>query len=407
MILLTPVIVSLFLLLIATSYYRDSVYQLASIVAFFGHVFVGIVLIPRAPYTWDTGAFHEVALGITQGEFISGSTAVQTFGTIQGFFYIFFPSQPETMSIINGLFAVLLAIPILTLCRQLYPFFIDEQYGVMALVLFLPLPFFILSVPMRDAFSVLVFFILISITIKTIQTKKAVLVAVGILLWGLLNLLRAELSFVFVLGLISAVGYTLFRKVKIDVSLTKMAASLCVIGAIGIGLFAEFLYNLDRANAEVTWRTQGGAAYLEGMEYSSWFDVLLVAPIRALYFQFAPFPVHIEQVFHLLGFAMTPVIIILFVSATRSLYHCDRDNTVAVFLVVVYLAGITGYGLINSNFGTNVRHRIVFDFMLVIFAAPVLKKWELQIRRRLSETPEYDSETNKENNKAEQLESRV
>ena len=402
-----PTIVAAFLLLIITSYYRDDIYQLAAIVSFVGHVFVGLVLVPRTPYGWDIGNFHTVALGIPQGEFISASTTVQTFGTIQGLLYIFFPSQPETMSIFNGLFAVLLVIPVVYLCRQLYPSLGDEQYGVMGLVLFLPLPFYILSIPMRDALSVLLFFSLLALSVKVLQTKKVILVSIGILLWGLLNLIRPELSFIFVLGFVAGITFILSKKVRVKFSLTKVVAMLGAVGVLGIGLFAEFLYDLDRANAEVAWRAQGGAVYLEGMEYSSWFDFILVAPIRALYFQFAPFPVHIEQVFHLLGFTMTPIIIILFVSAIRSLYHCDRNDTVAVFLIVVYLAGITGYGLINSNFGTNVRHRIVFDFMLVVFAAPVLKKWELQIRRRLSVTPEHDNETNNDNHKAEQLDSRV
>jgi len=405
--LIFPTIVAFFLLLIITSYYRDSIFQIASVLAFFAHVFVAVVLLPLTPYGWDIGNFHTVAVGIPQGEFISASTTVQSFGTIQGFLYIFFPSQPETMAIFNGLFAVVIVIPAVYLCRQLYPTLVDQQYGVMGLILFLPLPFYILSLPMRDALSVLLFFALLALGVQLIRTKKLLLLSVGILLWNLQYLIRPELALVLLLGFVAAIMFTLAKNIDLDFSISKISIMLATIGALGIALFAEFLYNLDRANAELTWRAQGGAVYLEGMEYASWFDFILVAPIRALYFQFAPFPVHIEQVFHLLGFTMTPIIIILFVSAIRSLYHCDRNDTVAVFLVVVYLAGITGYGVINSNFGTNVRHRIVFDFMLVVFAAPVLKKWELQIRRWLSVTPEHSDETNTENNKAEQLESRV
>lgn len=403
----SPIVVALLLLLFIVSYYGDRVYQVAAAIAFAGHVFISVILVPIVPYSWDIGQFHEVALGIEAGELVSASSTVASFGTVQGLFYVLFPSQPETMGVFNGLFAVLVAIPVLFLCKRLYPALDGPQHGVMALVLFLPLPFFLLSVPMRDALSVLTFLSILALAVQIFHTRNVLLAIPLIPLWGMLFLFRPELALVFLVGVVAAIGVKIMRAVKLDISLPALTAGLGVLGVLGVGLFAEFMYSLERANAELAYRASGGAVYLDGMQYSSWFDFILVAPTRALYFQFAPFPLHVEQVFHLLAFTMTPVVIVLFVSAARSLYTVEYNETVAVLLVVVYVAGISGYGLINSNFGTNVRHRIVFDFLLVVMAAPVIKRWELRVREWLGVVPSDSGEYNEQQREAEKLDRHV
>lgn len=399
----SPILVALLLLLLITKYYGNTVYRIAAVIAFLGHVFVSLIVVPLAPYGWDIGNFHEVAIAFTSGEFASASSTVTAFGTFQGLLYVFFPSQPETIAIFNGLFAILVFLPISYLCKQLYPKLPETQYGVMILVLFLPLPFYLMSLPMRDALSVLLFFSVLALGVRSLFTRNALLAFTGIPLWGMTFLMRPELALVLVLGFTAAVGVHLIRTVELDLSLTGLTAMLGVIGLLGVGLFAEFMYSLERANLELSSRARGGAVYLEGMQYSSWFDFLLVAPTRAIYFQFAPFPLHVDQIFHLLAFIMTPIVIVLFISAVRSLYECEYDETVAVLLVVVYLAGITGYGLINSNFGTNVRHRIIFEFLLILMAAPVIKRWELYVREWLRVVPRYRSQHEKEQRKTEKL----
>jgi hypothetical protein len=273
----------------------------------------------------------------------------------------------------------------------------------MVLVLFLPLPFFLLSVPMRDALSVLTFFSILALAVQILHTRNVLLALPLIPFWGMLFLFRPELALVFFVSIVAAIGVKVMRAVELNISLPALTAGLGVLGVLGVGLFAEFIYSLERANAELAYRASGGAVYLDGMQYSSWFDFILVAPTRALYFQFAPFPLHVEQVFHLLTFTMTPVVIVLFVSAARSLYNVEYNETVAMLLVVVYLAGVSGYGLINSNFGTNVRHRIVFDFLLVVIAAPVVKRWELRVCQWLGVVPSDSGEYNEQQREAEKL----
>lgn len=403
----SAVLVTLFLLLLVTKWYGDRLYQLAALLAFFGHLFVSIVVLPRLPYTWDIGKFHEVATGIVSGELVAASSTVATYGTFQGLLYVFFPSQPETAAVVNGLFAVLVYIPIAYLHRSLYPWMSEHNYGVMALILYLPLPFLFFSLPMRDALSVFSFLSFLALGVYALRERNVAIGLTMVPLWAMIFLLRPELGLVGLLGFGAAGSVDLIRALELELSIPSLAIVLGGLGALGFGLFAEVLYSFERVNAELAYRARGGAVYLNGMQYSSWFDFLLAAPGRALYFLFTPFPLHVESVFHLLSFTAAPIVIVLFISAVRSLYECEFDERVAVLLIVVFLTGSAGYGAINSNFGTGVRHRVTFEFILVIVAAPVIARWELLVREWLGVVPRHRGEHNEKQRETQKLDGHV
>lgn len=396
-------LVAFLLLLLATQYYGNQTYRIAAIIAFVCHVFVSLVVIPRVPYGWDIGQFHQTAVEIASGTFTGGSSTVSSFGALQGLVYTVFTAQPGTLGVFNGLFAVLVYIPVADLATRLYPTRNKRLIGLMLIILFAPLQFLFLSVPMRDSLTVLVFFTLLAIGTRAIQSKRSLIGFIAIPLWGMLFQLRPEFGLITLLGFVAALLVRTLQTMTVEVSLASLTAVLGIVGALGFGAFAELLYSFQSVNAELAGRSHGGAVYLDGMQYTSWFDFLLAAPARAIYFQFAPFPLHVESVFHLLGFSMTPFLIILFVAAIRSLSRCETDHTVVIVLGIVYLAGIVGYGTINSNFGTNVRHRIVFDFLLVIFALPVIQRWELLLREWLGIVPRQRRENDKKQGETEEL----
>jgi hypothetical protein len=397
------VVVSFFLLITVLKLYGDAFYLTAAIFAFIGHIIVSFALIQAVPYTWDIGAFHQTTLTILSGELPIESSTVASFSGVQSILYSIFSSQPTTIGAFNGILAILLFIPIRYLCQQLYPRISDDHYGVMMLVLFLPLPFFLLSVPMRDTFTIFLFFSLIAIALRALLSRQPLLAIPLVPLWGMLFLLRPELALISLLGGIAATITEGLRGMGSDISAPKLGIALSPLGAIGFGLFAGLLYPFAAVNAELATRSRGGAVYLDGMQYTSWFDFLFALPGRAFYFQFAPFPLHVESAFHLLAFSATPIVIVLFVSAARSLYEGKCDETVAVLLVVVYLAGIAGYGAINSNFGTNVRHRIAFEFLLVIMAAPVIRRWELTVRKWIGVVPGHHSQSHEQERETEEF----
>ncbi|TKX35071.1 hypothetical protein EXE51_16225 [Halorubrum sp. CGM5_25_10-8B] len=403
----SAVLVALFLLLLITKWHGDRLYRFAALPAFFGHLFISIIVLPRLPYTWDIDQFHDVASAFVSGELVSTSSTVATYGTFQGLLYVFFPSEPVTAAVFNGLFAVLVYIPVAYLYRSLYPWMSDHSYGVMALILYLPLPFLFFSLPMRDALSAFSFISLLALGVYALRGRDAAVGLTMVPLWGMVFLLRPELGLVGLIGFGAAGSVKLIRSLGLELSIPSLAVVLGGLGALGFGLFAGVLYSFEAVNAELAYRAKGGAVYLDGMQYSSWFDFLLAAPGRAIYFIFTPFPLHVESVFHLLAFTATPIVIVLFVSAIRSLYECEFDETVAVLLVVVFLAGSAGYGAINSNFGTGVRHRMTLEFILVIVAAPVISRWELLVGEWLGVVPRHGGEHDEQQRKAQKLDCHV
>jgi hypothetical protein len=401
------VAVSFVFLQVIIKYYDDRVYQRAAILAFSGHIAISVIILPRLPYQWDIGEFHQVATEIATGASASSSITVNTFSTFQALLYVIFAPRIEIVAIFNSLFAVLVAIPVAYLAKALYVSKKREPTAVILATLFLPLPFLFLSIPMRDSLSVLLFFAFLGYCTCAIKRYTPYRALAAIPLWGMLYLLRPELGLIVALGVVTAMSTEALNRYDISLSPQLFTFILGGIGCLGFGLFAELVYSFDQINDILNRRTRGGATYLEGMEYGSWFDFLLAVPTRGIYFQFAPFPLHVESIFHLLGLVDSVLLIILFVSAVRSLYRCSYDETVAVFLIVVYLAGIVGYGSINGNFGTNVRHRIVFDFMLVIFASPVLQSWWSRVRTWFGVTPSQSSHKDEQKRETQELDRRI
>jgi hypothetical protein len=145
-------------------------------------------------------------------------------------------------------------------------------------------------------------------------------------------------------------------------------------GAVAV-LVNPSLVPLDRLSYLASHRAHDDAAYLVGSGYQHTTDLLLAAPGRALYFQFAPFPLHVADPIDGLAAIASVVLVVLAVAALRSVSELRLRRPVAALLAVVYLLGLAGYGLGDSNFGTTVRHRIAFSFLLCVFAAPVLDRW--------------------------------
>jgi len=249
-------------------------------------------------------------------------------------------------------------------------------------LLFLPFPFLFNSLPMRDALDT--GRSNAPLHLRASDHRPSVLVgAYRAAALGTTVLLREELALLILLGVVGALLVAAVRRVvDEDVSLCSLALSSVPVGICGFALFAV-LFPVDALNARLQYRAMGGAAYLEFMRYESWLDVLLAAPVRAIYFQFAPFPLHVTSTFDLVAILSLPLLIALAVTAYRSIQAVETDSLVEILLGIVYVGGIVGYGLIDSNFGTTIRHRSVFVFLLAVFSAPILESWYRSLRQRV------------------------
>lgn len=386
---------------IAAQYRRRSYWILGSI-ALAAHLAVGFYVVPRLPYNWDILNFHSAAMAILGGGFPGHSTTVAAFGTFQAILYIVFEPRVEVMTAFSSLFAVLLPLPACYVATKLYPSAVVSTRGLLAVILFIPTPFFFMGLPMRDSFSVLVAFSIVALVVYAYDAREVWPVVVSLPALGMLFLVRPELALIVAMGGASgAVVFTLNTLFNRHIPLRVVSVAIAPVGLVGAYLGSR-LFPFERLAAEAAWRAQGGAAYLEWIEYESATDMALTAPTRAIFFQFAPFPLQVDTAFHALPLVTFPLLVVCTVGAYRSLTACRLDTVVATTVLVVYLGGVVGYGIVTSNFGTSVRHRMMFTYLLVVFAAPVIERWERLLTERFGvrekderDEPEQPKETQK------------
>lgn len=409
---LGSILVACVLLLIVLALYDNPMYRRLAPIAFVLHLGVGLLLVPRLPYRWDIGNFHDAAMALLQGSLPESSGTVASFGAFQTIFYYVFEPVVEVMTVFNSLLAVLIPIPAYYLARNLYPYAVSSSEGrvrplsdtsvegVTVLILFLPAPFLFMTLPMRDTLSTLLLFTILALIVVALSKRHIWPLTLATPLFGMLFLIRPELGAILVLGIGATVIVQFINAIlSRNISFPTLVAVLSPIGVAGFLLFTE-MYPVDSLESMRSWRAQGGAAYLDWMGYDTWIDVIVVAPVRAIYFQYAPFPTQIESVFQLLGMVGLPLSILLTVAAYRSFMRCRLDQRVFALLITVYLTGIIGYGLINSNFGTAIRHRVPFEYMLVVFAAPAIERWSVSFMKWRRQWPRYYSDNKKHRNES-------
>jgi len=365
---------------IGTMWYGNRTYRNLGYVAIVGHAFIGVVILHLLAYTWDLSQFHRAALAFLAGQPIRASSPVSAFGTFQALFYMVFGAHPIVISIVNGTLAVISVWFIRCLACHLYPE-LDRDTLLVAVALFTPLPFLFLSIPIRESLTTFCFLLTLGLTaVSLVENRYWFMLPIGPL-YGALYVLRPELALLAVLGGAVAAAVKAFNGIAREpVTPPLVAGVAAIIGLFGFVLFFD-RFPVSRLNSALSTRATGGAAYLESMHYDGMLDVVLAAPIRAIFFQFAPFPLHITSSFDFLAAATVPFLVFLLVAGYWSIRRLEVHPVVLSLLLTVYIGGIVGYGLIDSNFGTAVRHRIPFEFLLIIFAAPAFANMERSIRR--------------------------
>ncbi|MFC4987193.1 hypothetical protein [Saliphagus infecundisoli] len=381
---------------------RSRLYGYAGGVALAGHLLLAVVVLPLVPYDWDIDLFHTAAVAILSGADPNLLSPVDAFATVQALLYAAFGADPTVLAVVNGLLAVLIPLPLCYVARRLYAP-LESTDGLLVVLLFFPFPFLFNTLPMRDALSTLLAVALLAVCVRVIADGRRRWALPAPALWVAVFLLREELALLILLGAGGALLVAVVRKIAgREIPLRSLALATIPVGVCGFALFSA-LFPVDALDARVQYRAIGGGAYLESMRYESWLDVVLAAPVRAIYFQFAPFPLHVDSAFDLAAVLSLPLLVALVVIAYRSLRAVEADSAVAVFLLVVYGGGVVGYGLIDSNYGTTIRHRSIFVFLLAVLGAPVLESWYRSLRRYLEETVDQHRQGDEHQHEAQEL----
>ena len=126
--------------------------------------------------------------------------------------------------------------------------------------------------------------------------------------------------------------------------------------------------------------SKGNAQYPDMLIPKTTNEVLYKAPLRLIYFTYAPFPWDVKKYNHLLG--MLDGFLYIFLTY---LMFCNRKNIwsdpALRIIFLIFLSYILTYGISVGNFGTGIRHRAKFAVMFIIFVAPLLPKFIFSIKK--------------------------
>ncbi|RPH98702.1 MAG: hypothetical protein EHM72_12600 [Calditrichaeota bacterium] len=127
-------------------------------------------------------------------------------------------------------------------------------------------------------------------------------------------------------------------------------------------------------------RAEGKSVYLPDMQYQSLFDLIRYLPIRFIYFTFGPFLWNVYSAPMLLS-AIEGMLILVFFCLTIVYFYKKPINlnlSAQWFLLLFCLLGLMANALVDSNFGTSVRHRFPYVLFLFMFSGAYLRNIKIR-----------------------------
>jgi hypothetical protein len=144
----------------------------------------------------------------------------------------------------------------------------------------------------------------------------------------------------------------------------------------GLGVTMILMLN-ERVSQVITrlerirrYRARGRATYLADVFPTTLEDVIAFTWVGAAYFLFTPFPWMVENLVDFI-IMFEGLVNLLFAAASFAGARTvgRRAPAVTVTLLVVFVVGVTLYGVANANYGTSVRQRQMFVWILYLFGS--------------------------------------
>lgn len=127
---------------------------------------------------------------------------------------------------------------------------------------------------------------------------------------------------------------------------------------------------------------------IDSASYPSWlainniYELSIKTIFKIFYFLFSPFIWDIKIPYHLIGLFDGTLYIILTIYVIKN-WHSIWQNPITRIFLLIFISYIVIYGLGVGNFGTAIRHRSKFVVMLIILAAPKIKRFIFSTHKKL------------------------
>jgi hypothetical protein len=175
-----------------------------------------------------------------------------------------------------------------------------------------------------------------------------------------------RLTFIVFVMLLGSVSFFVFGKYYTAQSqLENEATQFCEVGNM---------------NQRLRISEDAGSAYMRGVNYSSYQDVIKAMPLTTFYFMFSPLPWQVtspKQALGVLDSTWMMLVCWYFLKGINPLFRSNRK--LALALLTFLLVGFTTSSVLQANAGSAMRHRTMFSFVMFPIAVHGLSR-----RRRLS-----------------------
>lgn len=171
----------------------------------------------------------------------------------------------------------------------------------------------------------------------------------------------------------------MFARERISVASMVIGGACGAILAVFVLQFGDFTgfgtsLTPQTLDAYAHGRAHGNAAYLVDLHYTSWLDVVLLAPLKIVYFLFSPLPWQVDRLVDLLagisGWAVFGTLLLL----PRAIRRVSDERATVLILLGYALIGVALYAIVEMNYGAAFRRRIAFVPIFVLFAVVGLEQ---------------------------------
>jgi len=299
-------------------------------------------------------------------------SVVKYYSLFISIFYYILGNNQIYIRILNGFLGALAVAVVYSICQRIFP---NKKvaYWASLLTAFYPSCILFTSLNLRDSLILYLSLEMINQFLKAsdrnFKTGRSLLFLILVIIIGLL---RPQNFFLF--SLIIIIYFFIVFMLGDYSYKVKLLFLLILFSIVGIlfvyqnELILEFIEYPLRALPR---RAIGGSAYLADLMYHSLFDIIKYAPIRFLYFTFGPFFWDVKNLLMLIAFLESIFIMFIFYLSFKYLRHPSgyEKNNHLLFLFLFGLFGLIANALVDSNYGTVIRHRMVYIIPFIIFAS--------------------------------------
>lgn len=385
--------IGLFALWLAWHYpYSQSLFTKVLWLAFFIRILYVFAydLFPFLPYQPDADMYNyeaqriweNIQRGLPIYYDIRHSLSIQSYSFFLSIIYGVFGFIPMLAQFINVFISLFSVILIYKIVMEVFE---NESIATLASILILFYPSFIAftSFILRDALMMFLMVSLLFVFVRLYKGNSRIRnVFFFLIILALIGALRNQNLYLYSVFFLSFVLYLILKSSR------PKWMKITILFFLISGLVAFLSFNQEMFFSVLTYpfraqplRVEGGSAYLTEMQYDSLLNTLIALPIRFIYFTYGPFLWLVYSPSMVLS-AVEGMIILVSTWLTWHYFRRKKlviNHKLQVLLISFCITGLMANAMVDSNFGTAVRHRVDYVIFLLIFASASLQSYKFKM----------------------------